>query len=405
MRKLFFLSLVFAVVANSAQAQNGVFDDVILDGGASNNPHVRFDQPNGDRHFMVGFAEQLAAYVVNGYKFRVYETADSSALTLDSAGVNVNRELNISTTTDNRQIDISHSTGQVFSVRSLNSSNGLFDGGIGLGTNSNPFPFYVFDGADSETLALNTNGVGIGTFNPTDPLHVYSEGSSDFPEAKVVVENNIGGTAVPRSMFELINNGGSRFVLTDTSINSSWFFGTTSSGALNISKAGTGGSEFRFFPNGRVVMGLGGAVKFDLNPNGNLQIAGTLTQSSDRNLKTQFADVDQNEVLDRVGDMPIQSWQFKFDDPKLRHVGPTAQDFRAAFELGQDDKTIAPVDGIGVSLAAIKALKQKSDDKEKRVVALEAELEAQQQQIADQKRLLLTMEKRLVEMETIQAAK
>jgi len=37
-------------------------------------------------------------------------------------------------------------------------------------------------------------------------------------------------------------------------------------------------------------------------------------------------------------------------------VGPTAQDFRAAFGLGEDDRHISTVDSEGVALAAIQAL-------------------------------------------------
>ena len=38
-----------------------------------------------------------------------------------------------------------------------------------------------------------------------------------------------------------------------------------------------------------------------------------------------------------------------------------AQDFYAAFKVGQDDKHIATVDADGIALAAIKALKAEND--------------------------------------------
>jgi len=40
----------------------------------------------------------------------------------------------------------------------------------------------------------------------------------------------------------------------------------------------------------------------------------------------------------------------------VRHVGPMAQDFYAAFRVGEDDKHITSIDEDGVALAAIKAL-------------------------------------------------
>jgi DNA-binding transcriptional MerR regulator len=53
-----------------------------------------------------------------------------------------------------------------------------------------------------------------------------------------------------------------------------------------------------------------------------------------------------------------------------------AQDFYAAFGLGQDDRHISTVDTAGVALAAIQALHQRNQE-------LEAENAAQQQQLAD----------------------
>jgi hypothetical protein len=44
---------------------------------------------------------------------------------------------------------------------------------------------------------------------------------------------------------------------------------------------------------------------------------------------------------------------------RVRHLGPVAQDFRAAFGLGRNDTTITTVDADGVALAAIQGLNQK----------------------------------------------
>jgi hypothetical protein len=45
----------------------------------------------------------------------------------------------------------------------------------------------------------------------------------------------------------------------------------------------------------------------------------------------------------------------------VRHIGPTAQDFRPAFGLGQDDRTIATIDESGVGLDANQALIEEKD--------------------------------------------
>jgi len=51
-----------------------------------------------------------------------------------------------------------------------------------------------------------------------------------------------------------------------------------------------------------------------------------------------------------------------------------AQDFKAAFGLGQDDKFIAFVDEQGVALAAIQALNRKLDQRDAEIADLKQQL-------------------------------
>jgi len=90
---------------------------------------------------------------------------------------------------------------------------------------------------------------------------------------------------------------------------------------------------------------------------------------SDRNAKTGFIDVDPGEVLRKVVALPITSWRYRKDGAEVRHIGPMAQDFHAAFGLWNSDTMIFPLDASGVSMAAIQGLHA-------RVVAAEAENEA-----------------------------
>jgi hypothetical protein len=80
---------------------------------------------------------------------------------------------------------------------------------------------------------------------------------------------------------------------------------------------------------------------------------------SDRNIKANFEPVRGEDVLDRLASIPITRWNYTSDGPDVRHIGPMAQDFRAAFGLGSTDKAIAVVDSSGIALAAIQALNQK----------------------------------------------
>jgi hypothetical protein len=77
---------------------------------------------------------------------------------------------------------------------------------------------------------------------------------------------------------------------------------------------------------------------------------------SDRNKKENFTNVDAAEILRKVAALEITTWNYKTEPDSVRHMGPMAQDFKAAFELGNTDKAIFTVDADGVSLAAIQAL-------------------------------------------------
>ena len=78
---------------------------------------------------------------------------------------------------------------------------------------------------------------------------------------------------------------------------------------------------------------------------------------SDRDLKERVAPADPAEVLDRLASVPISTWSYQVD-PTVRHLGPMAQDFHAAFGLGASDRRIDFVDANGVTMAAIQALRR-----------------------------------------------
>lgn len=83
---------------------------------------------------------------------------------------------------------------------------------------------------------------------------------------------------------------------------------------------------------------------------------------SDVNAKENFRDVSGEEVLAKIARMSIQEWNYKAQDASLRHMGPTAQEFRAAFGLGDFPLRINTVDADGVALAAVKALEVRTRD-------------------------------------------
>jgi hypothetical protein len=98
--------------------------------------------------------------------------------------------------------------------------------------------------------------------------------------------------------------------------------------------------------------------------------------SSSRDVKTDFEHVDVVSVLDKVVALPIERWRFKGEAEEARHVGPMAQDFRAAFGLGHDDTTIRSVDADGIALAAIQGLHKVVQQKDARIAAQDARIAA-----------------------------
>jgi hypothetical protein len=104
------------------------------------------------------------------------------------------------------------------------------------------------------------------------------------------------------------------------------------------------------------------------------EYCGTTCPISDRNLKTQFASVNQQDVLERLSQLPIATWVYKTESSDERHIGPMAQDFMSTFQVGSSDRTILQVDADGVSFAAIQALYGRLVTLEQKNAALEQEV-------------------------------
>ena len=102
--------------------------------------------------------------------------------------------------------------------------------------------------------------------------------------------------------------------------------------------------------------------------------SGSWSSLSDRNAKANITPVDPEEILERLVALPISTWNYKAQDPSIRHMGPMAQDFYAAFGLGEDDTHISNIDAEGVALAAIQALYARNRALEEENALLKARL-------------------------------
>ena len=114
--------------------------------------------------------------------------------------------------------------------------------------------------------------------------------------------------------------------------------------------------------------------------------SGSWTTLSDRAAKRDLERVDDDWVLARLLDMPVYTWRYRSEVSGALHMGPTAQDFHAAFGLGDSDTRIATVDADGVALAAIGALARKVEERRNTLAAQDRELSALESQLADLER-------------------
>ncbi len=86
--------------------------------------------------------------------------------------------------------------------------------------------------------------------------------------------------------------------------------------------------------------GAGGFELMRLASNGDLKVLGGITggvilNASDRNLKSLIQTINPQAILAKVAAMPISRWVYSADEKKSWHLDPMAQDFRAAFGLGE----------------------------------------------------------------------
>ena len=101
--------------------------------------------------------------------------------------------------------------------------------------------------------------------------------------------------------------------------------------------------------------------------------SGVFSCSSSRALKEDFETVDGEDVLARIRAVPVTTWSYTAEGHGVRHMGPFAEDFRAAFGLGTDDTTIGLLDIDGVNFAGVQALERRTSEQAERIRALEAE--------------------------------
>ena len=165
-----------------------------------------------------------------------------------------------------------------------------------------------------------------------------------------------------------------------------WFYDANGAGRIINNGGGTSRLSMDY---GEVVVAVGDvgaaptATRIDVTTSG-VAVYGTFDNHSDRNEKQDFEPVSSSHVLDEVLRLPVSEWSYKVD-PKTRHIGPVAQDFYSVFNIGTDDKHIAPIDEGGLAFAAIQGLDQKLEKQRAENAELKQRLETLEKIILHQK--------------------
>lgn len=245
------------------------------------------------------------------------------------------------------------------------------------------------DNTDADLSTTGTNqflvrasgGVGIGTTSPGAALQVESDvrlSERMRLSGREFFEGNYTATEGPTLLLG-VNRPNNRQVWIADSLNRAV---NSTNAVIRLILLGSTAQIDAYATDGTTPRNLQLGVSMMIKTNGNigigttaptnkLEVAGNVTAyayyiASDRNLKENIAAVDANQLLEKVASLPIAQWNFT-SEPGVFHIGPMAQDFRAAFQLGQNDTTLATVDESGVALAAIQALKKQNEDQQRQI--------------------------------------
>ncbi|QBF81861.1 tail fiber domain-containing protein [Shewanella maritima] len=266
-------------------------------------------------------------------------------------------------------------------------------------TNGSKLPFKIKPNAPTNSLFVDSNGdIGLGTQSPKADLHVLTDNTNSFlvganeTDYNLIVKNDgvthlqsdyidtdstsCGGldcgrfTAIAtieennsattgRTLLALKNNAPGWISMEDTTQNNKWI----------LSNGGGSFSVVLLDQNTNTM-----SVPFKIANNGDVTVSGVVNESSSKLLKENISEVDYNDILSSIDKLAISSWSYIKDKGSVKHIGPMAQDFFNAFNLGASDKHLSSVDTSGVSLAAVKALYKISQEKDKKIEELESRL-------------------------------
>jgi hypothetical protein len=263
-----------------------------------------------------------------------------------------------------------------------NHANGDYatvGGGYSNGANSD---YATVGGGNDNTASGDTSTVGGGGSNLADGASATVGGGEDNTASGTAATVSGGDNSLALGQYATVPGGNNNFaggdysfasgrrVRVDASHDGSFLFADQSN--FNFNSAAANEFAVRSTGGARFVSGIDGAGL----PNAGVTLAAggnAWAAISDRNVKANFTSVDGRDVLERLASVPIETWNLKSQDASIRHMGPMAQDFYAAFGLGESETAITTVDADGVALAAIQGLYALAQEQGARIQALEEE--------------------------------
>ncbi len=218
-----------------------------------------------------------------------------------------------------------------------------------------------------QALSSNTSG-GSNTATGYQALSANSTGGSNTASGYRALDGNSTGGFNTATGYQALDS------------NTSGFYNTASGGgALNNNTSGANNTAVGYNADvstgnltNATAIGNGATVnasnKIRLGNTAVTVIEGQVafTFASDRTKKENFRPVDAEDVLSKIQNLEVTSWNYIGNDPKqYRHYGPMAQDFFAAF--GHDEvgtigtpTTLTSGDIDGILILAMKAVEKRT---------------------------------------------
>lgn len=295
-------------------------------------------------------------------------------------------------------------------------------GNIGIGTFSPNADLHLvgnsfrFEKQNSSTQYIDyyKNGTQLGFigFNHLDQMYIANATGNNFffltgppsnPRRAILI-NGIGGVGVAEAVasgFASFASGSFSFASGSGSV--ALASGAESSGvgsvAIGASSEATGDYTFvSRFRNGYSMYtnqfnNPSTSTGVHLPGGGNFWVS-----VSNRNRKENFKPLNDKEVFEKISNVNYSSWNYKGQNSKTnRHYGIMSQDFYDLFgndgvgTIG-DDKTVNPIDMIGITMSALKGANQK-------IERTEINLQEQQVLITEQQKSIEKLQEKLIEME------